>query len=351
MAQQGAGNQQPLQQQQPQPVTADDMVNAISAAEARKRATDLPCYYGESKNDKIPCSAFLRRVRQAAIVARWTGPETAMQFALSLRGAAARFYEVTAEEHDEDWTQNLDNWEPLFLTRFEPDATGPQIVRVTKTLRQASDEAVDDFRDRVVLATQKWARRIVTPDACRATPAIINACRLTSKATMDVMALAFFMTGLGKDYREKVTDSNPQTLEAALLTARNLELSKLGSSKDPTTASACAAREEEEEEAETDGEEEQVDAVKRKGKKKSKKAHAVRSGGSGGSGGQRRSTITCWYCRKSGHRQDACHKRKRDKAPMVDRFGNPYRVNEVGQAEGRAEQGASAIQAQFPLNW
>lgn len=353
-------NQQAALMEELQENMRGDMAAAISHAEAKRRATDLPCFYGDPKQDKLTCTEFFARVRDAAIVARWTQEETAMQFALTLRGDASRFYRNKKNKRPAAWVTNLDNLEPVFLERFEPGATGPQIVRTTRTLKQTADETVDQFYDKIEAATDIWARRIQTPAACRATPAIIQACKLQSEATMDVMIMAFFVAGLRAEYRDKVTEANPQTPVRALAIARNLELNKLGTKETSTTAAAVRQTEEAEGSGEEEEETEGANAVKKKGKKKGK-AHAVKSGSSGGSsrkGGGSRSTYTCWYCKKPGHRQDACHTRRRHNAPMVDRYGQPYRVGEVGQQPAGSghtsaiqAQGMAVQQAQFPLNW
>ena len=100
---------------------AADFQNALAANDNSKRLTDVPKFYGNSK-DTLTARDFLKRLEQAAAIGNWNDKRKCAEFCHLLHSEANGFMTMTlkkAKVTDEDWVGH----KAVFLDFFDVKGT------------------------------------------------------------------------------------------------------------------------------------------------------------------------------------------------------------------------------------
>ena len=84
---------------------AADLQNAIAANDNTKRLTDVPKYYGNTK-DTLTAREFVKRLEQAAAIGNWNDKQKCAEFCHLIHSEAKGFMTMTlkkAKIAEEDW--------------------------------------------------------------------------------------------------------------------------------------------------------------------------------------------------------------------------------------------------------
>jgi Retrotransposon gag protein/Zinc knuckle len=341
---------------------------AIEAALLRhdrvRKSTDLPLFYGSKDKDTVDPQDFLDRFETASEIAQWVPAPAAgqpaneaqkcQQFYLLLRGKALHWWRSL------DDVPNLDkaSWQqlkPHFISHYIPRYTARTACMSFADLTQHHGELVADYALRVSQAycLLKDCRPPGLFDVAQAIPVIPGldaaglqvanplieaygaACKLEGISDMGIyVQQSIFTAGLSEEIRIKTMDARPATLVEAKNQAMSFETvirDKRGS-KPLISAIEKAAQLDSDNEADNDEEDEelldQVNAIRRqRGKKPIRFAQSSRP----------KVTVTCRYCKKTGHFQRECFKRKKDNGAMVDAQGKPLKFNSIENEQEEEE--------------
>jgi Retrotransposon gag protein len=327
---------------------------ALVAHERIRKSTDLPLFHGDRTKDAIEPQDFLNRFETASQIANWVPAPAAGQppnearkcqeLFMLLRSTAAEWWK--ALELLPNFDMNVwDNIRTQFLITFAPRYTARTACLSFTDLVQQPGENVSTFFLRVTKAyrllkeTRPPEMMDVTLPLCDLDVdlpvriAAANAhCRLVKEEGIEDMGRyviqAMFTAGLQEELRIKTMEARLDSHAAAYQYALNLEciIKDKRGSKPLVTAVRLEDVEGEYEEDDEDEELlEQVNAIRfSRGKK------PIRFASKGNHG---KVNISCRYCKKLGHFQRDCLKRKRENGAMVDAQGKPFKVSSLEQQE------------------
>jgi hypothetical protein len=323
----------------------------------------LPVFQGDKK-DPFSAEQWADRVAGAKRAAGWDDPTTLLYMKNALRGPALIWYENLPRSLGR--AQAI-LWEPVrvhFLRTYSKVRTARTATTNLAEVRQANNESVNDYYNRVLSAINDLQQlmpvatlvREALPDAYHADirglagwdavdanhkRATLNrAMLLASDQTYNYIALQHFIANLKSVYRDELMKSAPATLLAAFMEATEIENIQTTPNRF-TTGSVTEVEPEDEEHGERDEElETEIEAVnerlrqlqnrrpQRGGAQRGRGSYRGRGAQRGNRGGAARGGSNtaigqCWYCKKSGHRQDDCYARKNAGAPKVNRSGQP----------------------------
>jgi hypothetical protein len=327
---------------------------ALVAHERIRKSTDLPLFHGDRSKDTIEPQDFLNRFETASQIANWVPAPAAGQppnearkcqeLFMLLRHTAAEWWK--ALELLPNFDMNVwDNIRTQFLITFAPRYTARTACLSFTDLVQQPGEGVSTFFLRVTKAyrllkeTRPAEMLDVNLPLCELdvdlAPRIAAAnahCRLVKEEGIEDMGRyviqAMFTAGLHEELRIKTMEARLDSHSAAYQYALNLECiikDKRGSK--PLVTAVQQAEDEAgiDEDDEDEDLLEQINAIRfSRGKK------PVRFASKGNFG---KITVSCRYCKKTGHFQKDCLKRKREKGAMVDAQGKPYKVTSLEEPE------------------
>ena len=338
---------------------AADFQNALAANDNSKRLTDVPKFYGNSK-DTLTARDFLKRLEQAAAIGNWNDKRKCAEFCHLLHSEANGFMTMTlkkAKVTDEDWAGH----KSVFLDFFDVKGTAKLNFFSLHEMKQSSTEKVRDFWTKVQLHmdrikdsvdVQEQIDTLEKQDFPVALVAdIVKESRRSAAVMQDFYEKMIFIAGLNADIRVKVMEATPKFAYDALRVAiatETLILDKKDNLKAPIKISAIKTDEPEDEEEEEEDEAEasllnSLNAIRiQKGKTPFKRfsGNQQRTNGNGngnGNGahnGARPKTtngepMKCRYCKKSGHMQKEGYKRIKENGAMITAQGKQYKANEV----------------------
>ena len=332
---------------------------ALLNHERIRKSTDLPVFNGEKDKDTIDPHDFLQRFETASNIAGWVPvpgvgqpintARKCSEFLVLLRHTAAEWWKSLDLLPDCDKT-NWDHVKREFTTTFAPRHTARTACYKFTELNQRPGESVALFFLRVTKAYRllKINRRPELQDVRLALPnldivlnergpAVEAYARLVKDEGLEDMGRyvvqAMFTAGLHEDLRIKVMEEDPVSHATAYQYALRMECilkDKKGSK--PLINSVTNQDETEpdlEEEDDDDELQDQVNAIRiSQGKK------PIRFTSKGPKG---KITVACRYCKKIGHFQRDCLKRKREKGAMIDANGKPYKIHSLENEDGNDE--------------
>ncbi len=343
-------------------MAAQQLEQPLLNHERVRKSTELPLFYGRKDKDVIDPHDFLKRFETASEIARWVpvpaagaAPDYArkcQEFYMLLRDKALDWYRSLADIPD----FNYNSWDALkteFIATYAPRYTARTACLSFGDLVQRTGEGVTDFYLRVSRAYHllKETRPPALFDVRRPRCAADQAEQAVREAAIDeanvhvkregiedmgrYMIQQLFTAGLHEDIRIKTMEANEATLTEAYKRALNFETilkDKRGSK--PLVSSIAK---EEENDLDEDDEEllEQVNAIRFRRGKKPLRFASHKTGNPANTG---KLTINCRYCKKPGHFQRECIKRKRDRKPMVDQHGKPYRVSSLNHEDEEEQE-------------
>jgi Retrotransposon gag protein len=215
------------------------MANAAAAAlagalgnhETKRRATELPLFYGRPEKESCTAQLLIDRFETAAAIAEWnTDVRKCQQFYLILRDRALEWWKSLSRIPDfnrEDWTAVKRD----FLRAYAPKYTARSACANLQELYQKSTETVQDFYLRC-LASYDKIEEIQAPAMATARVQIVDLTQananIVKKEGMDDM-LRFvmqqlFIAGLKEDIRLKTMEANPVGLQETLAVAQQMEV-------------------------------------------------------------------------------------------------------------------------------
>lgn len=288
-----------------------------------KKSTEMPLFYGSK--DKDVCSALylVDRLENSAEIAGWdTDKKKCEEFYAVLRDKALIWW-YNLKDHNvnnKDWKQV----KAAFLKVYEPKYSPKLTCTNFAELNQRNNESAHDFYLRISDLCRKMfhgrpaALFDIRADYPRAGAGAYD--EATVKAIKkegledDEMYIKhqFFIAGLKEELRTKVIEANKGTLGESVYYATELEQTlnekKLRSNLAPIT-------------------EVELDDLNEEEKNMINALRGKKFGGKFQKRGppKANSSTICRYCKKTGHFQKECRSRIRDKAPMVDANGQPFR--------------------------
>jgi hypothetical protein len=340
---------------------------ALQANERVRKSTEIPPFYGRPEKDTMKPVDFIARFETASRIAGWVPvpvagqpPNTARkceEFYVLLRDKAMKWWDSLKNERRFDY-ENWDLIKQRFLQTYAPRYTARTACLSFSDLVQQSGETVPDFYLRVSQAFKLLQETIPpaiynnqdpVPDfdvalAQRAQLATDYAriCRQDGIEEMGrYLMQQLFMAGLKEELRVKTMELNPASLAESY--ERALELDTIMKDKrgaKPMITSVNTTEPEEEEVDEDDDEAElliHINAARAlQGKKPVRFIHK---------NNKRFANVTCRYCKKKGHFQKECMKRKRENGDMVDAQGKPIKINPLEDEESEQEDEEANIQS------
>ena len=349
---------------------AQDVQNAIAANDNTKRLTDVPKFYGNSK-DTLTAREFMKRLEQAANIGNWNNKRKCAEFCHLLHSEANGFMSATLEKlevGEEDWNEH----KKLFLKYFDIKGTAKLNFFALHELKQGPSEKVREFWTKIQTQTKRIKETI---DPARlenthyndwAQDSVVRVQKERATAATEIIDFfekMLFIAGLYGEVRLKVMEAAPVLAVDALnaaMEAETLIADQKGTLKIPNKILAVKTSPEEEEAGTEEPDEEDTEEAEalinalnairiQKGKTPFKKfpGNYQKSHGNGNgahNGARPKMTngepMKCRYCKKTGHMQKECYKRIKENGAMITAQGKQYKANEV-----TAEKNVGAITA------
>lgn len=338
------------------------MAQALAAHERVRKSTELPLFHGLKDKDTITAHDFIERFEVASRIANWVPapaqgaqPDYARkceEFYMLLRGEASKWYLALGHSRDFDYT-NWPNLKAEFLKSHAPKYTARTACMSFTDLAQRNGETVHAFYLRVMTAYRflRETRPVQLFDLRAAVVAMDGADAAARQVAHDAAVLAakregiedmgryftqqLFAAGLVEEVRIRIMDGAINDLAEAYERALTIEAvlkDKRGTK--PIVSSVQKQHEEDDEEEPLDDEDEELlDSINALRAQRGKKP--VR--GFMPSSFKSRLEIKCRYCKKTGHFQRDCLKRKRENGAMLDKFGKPFKVNPIQEGDEQDE--------------
>lgn len=324
---------------------AQNVQAALLQHDRVRRSSDLPVYYGVPQKETISARDLIERLEKTAEIAEWaTDKRKCEGFYLLLREEALIWWK-SLKAHGVD----QENWNAVktaFLKYYEPKYTASTTCSNLQDLHQRPGEPVHRYYLRLFDALEKFRETQPALGAVRHAPAAgvalaqadLVAAKKEGADEQDMfMRLQLFVAGLSDPYRTKVMEAGKATLGETVDYAIEMERIQQKEVKKVHLVQEARMTPQPVEDLDDD-EREAVNAIRmRKGKPPFQKLSPAGTLNRGTSG----NALKCRYCQKMGHKQKECRSRIRDRAPMVDQEGKPYRrINNVEANDSAAQSGA-----------
>ena len=247
---------------------AQDVQNAIAANDNTKRLTDVPKFYGNSK-DTLTAREFMKRLEQAANIGNWNNKRKCAEYCHLLHSEANGFMSAPLEKlevNEEDW----DKHKKLFLKYFDMKGTAKLNSFALHELKQGPSKKVREFWMKIQTQTKR-IKETIDParlDNCHyndwAADMVVRAQKEhTTPATeiIDFFEKMLFIAGLYGKVRLKVMEAAPVLAVDALnaaMEAETLIADQKGTLKIPNKIFAVKASPEDEEETQEPEEEDNL---------------------------------------------------------------------------------------------
>ena len=335
-------------------------------------------YYHERERDVVTAEDWVDRATAMQQSANWPPVKAVNECRLSLRGTAAEWYLSLELDQAECYT-NFERFIQAFK-QFTDIAQKPEdLIAQTSDLKQKTDERVSVFYvrcRRVVMRHVQTASMDPIPAALsdqaledfrpgiRAEIAQLQ--ERAFKGAFFHMLLTWFLAGLKPEIRGRLLDkrclNHTDAYEEALSIEMALESQKGVINKPAAVFSV----------GNTAAPANEVDAVGRGRGRGRGRSHSQQSAPGSNNDhnagddkkkkgpapykhGQRIPTNVCAYCRKKGHWQKECHKRRKEGGKLIkifaineneDQFGDPPAPDESPLNEKQAENAANVVSYQ-----
>jgi hypothetical protein len=367
-----------------------DMQDALRTHERMKRSSELPLFYGQAGRDSITPMNLIKRFEKAAVAAKWdTDEKKITEFWLTLRDPCLKWWASLEDEPEVD-ISTWENAKKVFLENYEPRYNARTTCTNLHDLKQRPNESCHDFSIRINETFKRLKEsipddyfdelRYAPTDAARA--AALTAIHADDKKAAKIEGGGdmerfykhqHFLAGLRPEFRTEVAKAGKKTLYQSLMVAKDLELIMQDKGHRVAVAAIPAPETADERtedfaplEALDDDELAAVNAFRRQnGRPPFQRSYRKpfgkpKSGHSNGNSNSNPATgKKCRYCQKMGHLQKECRSRLRDKAPMVDANGQPYKS--INAVEEEADGGERTVIVKSlstnsnnlvaPLNW
>ncbi len=337
---------------------------ALARHDIVKRSTEMPLFYGNKEKDVCSALYITDRLENSAKIANWADDARKCEEFFAILRDKALVWWFALKDHNVD-EKNWAQVKAAFLKAYEPKYSPKLTCTNFSELIQRNNESVHDFYLRITETCRKmfcgrpealFNIRAEYPNAGANAydEAIVKKIKKEGLEDDEMyIKHQIFIAGMREELRVKVIEANKPTLGESVYYAIELETvlneRKLKLKMAPVS--------EVEENDLTEEERNMINALRTK-----------KFGGNGNRFQKRgppkaNSSTVCRYCKKNGHFQKDCRSRIRDKAPMVDANGQPFKkVHQIGEdqpqpeeedweEEGTAQAVGSISGAQQPLNW
>ena len=343
----------------------------------RNDVSKLPLWFGVPSKDTITGRQWVQRVERAIVATGWNDDQTMSFVASSLRGEAHDWFQVLPRSN-----VNPAVWLEVrraFLNSYDPARTARTAVNIFE-VRQESGESITNYHTKVCKALDDMEALLPAaarnPDPNNYVEAIRNRAafqglpadeKAASAANfqrqgitncMNHVGLQIFVANMKPSIRTDLLKNMPPTLVEAYAEALNLERAATEPKKANSFISVQAV-------SNSDNVEEQLEIELAAVQTRLNNYRNRGRGGRGGRGGGRASYNNsgagrpqqppqqqqqqtsgdynkCRYCKEIGHLQKFCQKRIANRAPQVDKFGNPFKkvsaVDDQAAAQAAAQQ-------------
>lgn len=334
-------------------MNAQEMRDELQLNEQRRRAAQLPLFFGMKSKDTVTAKVLLDRIASAAVIAAWNDARKLNEFYMILREKALVWWDSL-----DDTDVAKDNWNAVkaeFLATYEPKFTAKTNCTNFQELIQRSGEGCHDYYLRVHESFSKMCE--AKPDAIAAVRAAAAAAPAdVKKEGIRDMEKFFkhqlFIAGLKEDIRAKVMEAGKDTLQESVKLAVELEIIQQDrrgrvsavtqNSNDGPGVNALSANDASNEDDKSDelGDEElaAINAIRLRNGRPPFQRRFGFNGTNGGNKPFRKKPIICHYCKKPGHFQKDCNSRKSAGAAMVP---PPKRVNALNEANAASTTNAA----------
>lgn len=356
------------------------MANAAAANDTQDR---LPVFYAEKENDTISAEDWVNRAVALQQAAAWPPVKAVNECRLALRGMASEWYMSLQLDQAHLYT-NFEQFIEAFKKFTEVAEKPEDLIAQTADLKQKPNERVTIFYvrcRRVVMRHLQAATMDAIPDELKREE-LDNAVEGTRQRIEDLQTATFkqaffhvlltwFLAGLKPEIRGRLLDkrclNHTEAHEEAVAIEMAIESQKGVVNKPPAV---FAVQQSNAAGQQTNDGAVEVDYVQRGGRRgrQQRGGRGQSRGHRGGRGqnhnqangtsdankkgpvpyqkGQRIPADVCAYCRKRGHWQKECHKRRRENGRLIrifavnaseDQFGDPPADKmEQRQEEARA---------------
>lgn len=342
-----------------------EMRQELQLQEQRRRAAQLPLFYGMKAKDTVTAKVLLDRIVRAAAIANWDDARKLNEFYMILRERALVWWDSLADS-DVD-TANWNAVKAAFLATYEPKFTAKTNCTNFQELVQRSGEGCHDYFLRVHESFAKM---------CEAKPDTISDVRsaelpagaipaanvtddqrkaLKNEGIKDIEKFfkhQLFIAGLKEDIRAKVMEAGHENLADSVKLAVELEIiqqdrrsrvSAVSQSSSENVGVNAVGHSNMDDPLDDMGDEElaAVNAIRvRLGRPPFQRRFGFNRGN--GKPLRDKKSIICHYCKKPGHFQRECNSRKAANAPMVP---PPKRVNALNEGNASNATAVNAVNA------
>ena len=323
--------------------------NRNNIAEGAKK---IPIFYGQPGKDTITAEMFLEQAETLGRTLDWSQELLCQNIYMALGGHAKLYAQEMQEDHT--FVPHIDRYKELFAKLFGTVIQQGELLANFSSLPMKKGETVSQFHLRVSQLVRKYTKSLSDMRTTRYPEEIWNSFTAAQKEASiardrmlqhdmrahfkAVTAHQLYVSNISAPYHEELLKLKTKTFDEAhreaLLQEDRINNKKEDKFKLPINEIAA-----EEEDAQPAKPQEEVSTLaliyeaisKISGNSHAKPAQAHKP------------SKFCIYCKKKGHNQEECFKRKNAKAPCKDKNGRYYDPQPNGERKYRTSGQTSSI--------
>lgn len=178
-------------------------------------------FFSDSSADRVNAEDWVDRLLAARLAGEWSEATAIGNARLVLLGPAAEWHRALEYTNPAAET-DLDEYCKEFRKTFDKKEKPEDINRILRELQQKSDEPVERFKTRCIVALLKQQQKLpeMTPVAQHPDPAVVAAMKDVQKAArkqvLDDNLFHYFLGGLRPTLRQMVIDKRVRTFAEAV---------------------------------------------------------------------------------------------------------------------------------------
>ena len=322
------------------------MAEANNTNNITEGAKKIPIFYGQPGKDTITGEMFLEQAETLGRTLNWSQEILCQNIYMALGGSAKLYAQEMQEDHD--FVPHIDRYKALFAELFGTVIQQGEVLANFSTLPMKKGETISQFHLRVSQLVRKYAKALPEITLDRYPEDVWNSMSAAQKqASIDrdrrqqqnvktqfkrITAHQLYVSNIAEPYHEELlklkTKDFKEAHKEALLMEDRINNKKEEKFKLPINEIK---------------EDEEPQAVSSKNQDESSKLDMLIEAFTKFTSNSQAKTAQshnkpskfCIYCKKKGHNQEECFKRKNAKAPCKDKNGRYYDPQPNGERKYR----------------